>query len=866
MSEVVWPSRVRGPALALCAVFLACAPLYYNRELHDAFQLPKRALFVTVALAAAGVCLIARARRPVTVPAESLLLVTFLATAVLGLGVAVAPEQGAAPLRDFLALSCWWLLGFFLIRRDRDLAWVLGGVAVAAAVTARVGVLQSQGIHTWGAIPELRFFAETLGLGYPARPRVFETLPLSFDPPGSVAGHVNVVAETVVVGLLATLGLLATVIRRAWDVSGRPRIGLIALALALVAMLWVDAHLLLVSGSRAAWLAGGLATGLLALLAWNDLGAAHIRRRVAFIAGGALAALLVVFLCVAPYVSVTGRAGHRDATLWDRVAEAFDWSSGTEHERTVLWGNTLQMVTENPVLGVGAGNWKVEYPGYAHSIRPHPADRFSLSRQPQRAHSEALQLLAETGLLGAFTVGGFFLIALRRLARQTVSADEGAPLRRAAGAAVLAVLILSLFAFPLQLPVTGSLTFLLLGAAAGLEYVRRPQVGLGLSRPVAATIGALLLVCCLLAAFDLNGQVKASAAYWMARHDRYAARVPVKDRSAVPFTDRELLQRAHDRLDAATSREPSNYLYHLKRAQCLWDLGLGDDALSAFDRVLELHPNLVQAMLLKAELHQRIGRQADLAAAYSLIFDRAFGIMPSSPEVRFACGQHLMLMAERVPEHAAEYRINAIKFFQYAADPTVREYAPDARIALASAMLENGNALDEIVDVMTLAERDAARNGDLLARCARFYSDPRLASFSGGALFGPGGMKTQSTWRRVLQMTQGRHAEAVNETMLASWYLWRSRNRTGETPDLEPAVNQLRSHLKNDPRVLFPRYHLALLLEDLGRKGEARMEWSNLYRYVQSGGRISTFWKKKIVFEAGAASRRLVNDVPDEGR
>ena len=64
MSEVVWPSRVRGPALALCAVFLACAPLYYNRELHDAFQLPKRALFVTVALAAAGVLSLGLASAP----------------------------------------------------------------------------------------------------------------------------------------------------------------------------------------------------------------------------------------------------------------------------------------------------------------------------------------------------------------------------------------------------------------------------------------------------------------------------------------------------------------------------------------------------------------------------------------------------------------------------------------------------------------------------------------------------------------------------------------------------------------------------------------------------------------------------------
>lgn len=876
-SEVGWGARVRGPALALVALFLAFAPLCYDRGLHDAFQLPKRALFVTAALAGAGLILVARASlRRTVLPREALLLITFVGVVLVGLGGAIAPEQGVGPVRDLLALGCWWLLGFFLVRRDRDLAWILGGVAVAAAVTARIGLLQSKGVETLEAMPvdmrlfaeglgsQLRLFAEILGFNYADRPPLFERLPPTSDPPGSLAGHVNVVAETVVLGLFATFGLLATLVRRAVRRAGAQRVLAIGGAILLVPLLWTDARFLLVSGSRAAWLAAVAGGALLAVLAWKDLANPRLRKRVALFGGGGVAALLIAVLLASPYIKVTGRAGDREVSLWTRVSEAFDWTSGTERERSLLWEHTRAMIEDHPWLGVGAGNWKIEYPAYALAFSPHPADKFSLLRQPERVHREPLQLRAETGLLGTLVMGAFMLVAVLRLGLRVLPRGPGADLRRAAGCCVLSVLLLSLVAFPLQFPVTGAVTFVLLGGAAGLGVGGRRATFLKVPRPALVLTGALLLVCCVVAGFDLNGRIKASRGYRMASYDRLAARIPVQDRSAAMLTGRQLLQRALQRLDAATAREPSSYRYHLKRAECLWDLGLGDDALSAFDRVLELHPNLVQAILLKAELHQRLGRQQDLADAYALIFERAFRIMPWSPEVNYACGQHLMLMAERIPTHADEYRANAVKFFERAASPKVREYAPDARLALASAMLENGNAPNAITDVMALAERDASENPTLLARCARFYADPRLETFRGGGLFGPAGAKTQATWQKVLGLRRGRDQEARTELTLVPWYQWVARNRTGEKPDLDPMVTQLRAHLAANPQALVPRYYLARILEDLGQLEKARMEWGNLYRYVRSGARISPFWKRKIEYEAADAARRLVGNTPVE--
>ena len=856
--EVQARSGVRTALLILVGVFLAVGSCLYDRGLHDAFQLPKRATFVTIALAIATIVCGWRARLQRSVlPGGALLLVTFLGVALVSAAWALTPERAVAPIRDLLALVSWWLLGWSLIRRPRDLQWVLVGICLAAVITARLGTLQAAGQDSWERVPELRFVAETLGLGYPEHPRLFERLPPVSDPPQGLAGHVNMVAEVVVLGLFATLGLCVSLVhgwrRRAGAARWVPGLGLAVL----VGVLLIDARFLLISGSRAAWLATALGVGMFCWGLFPSLKRARLsRRRLVILLAGA-SALLVVFFLVAPHVTVRGRAGDREVSLARRVSEALDWSAGTERERTLLWGNSLAMLADRPVLGVGPGNWPVAYPAYAQSFGPHPTDRFSLARQPVRAHNDPLQLAAETGLAGLLVMGAFMVLGVRRLWR--CSRGDDMALVRAATCCVVAVLVLSCFAFPFQLSVTGSVAFLFLGAGAGMGRGR--GAGVMVPRLVMACAAVAFAVAFVTSAFDINGRVKASRAYWFARHDHRAASLPVADRSAVPLSSRQLLQRALDRLDGAVAREPTNYTYHLERARCLWDLGLGDDALSALERVLELHPNLVQAMLLKAELHQRLGRQEDLSQAYDLLFERAASIMPDAPEVRFAQGQHLMLMAERFPEFADRYRSWAIGHFQYAGSPEVREYAPEARLALAGAMLDQGEAVPAVVAVLQLVERDASRDSSLMARCARAYGDPRLGAQVGG-LFGPGGVKTEAMWKRVLKMAGGRHPEAKNEVQLGPWYRWRSGNRTDPRPDLEAPARQLRLHLAGDPGAVLPRYHLALVLEDLGKPGEARVEWANLVRYARQGGRLSSFWRKKILFEAAEASRRLD---PDRG-
>ncbi|MBW8050742.1 MAG: tetratricopeptide repeat protein [Cytophagales bacterium] len=70
--------------------------------------------------------------------------------------------------------------------------------------------------------------------------------------------------------------------------------------------------------------------------------------------------------------------------------------SETIKERLLLWNKSLQMVRENPVLGVGSGNWKIIIPSYGTgNLR----SSIGLTHY-QRPHNDFLWVLAENGVAG----------------------------------------------------------------------------------------------------------------------------------------------------------------------------------------------------------------------------------------------------------------------------------------------------------------------------------------------------------------------------------------------------------------------------------------------------------------------------------
>ncbi len=76
------------------------------------------------------------------------------------------------------------------------------------------------------------------------------------------------------------------------------------------------------------------------------------------------------------------------------------------NERMVLWKETMQMVQEQPVWGVGLGNWKIEIPRYNQGgTRIEYGEIIRI-----RPHNIYLHILSETGIIGFLLFYGPWLV------------------------------------------------------------------------------------------------------------------------------------------------------------------------------------------------------------------------------------------------------------------------------------------------------------------------------------------------------------------------------------------------------------------------------------------------------------------------
>jgi O-antigen ligase len=83
-------------------------------------------------------------------------------------------------------------------------------------------------------------------------------------------------------------------------------------------------------------------------------------------------------------------------------------------ERKHVWENTWQMITENPLTGVGAANWQIHFPKYG--MQKFYEVNYTITEgltNFQRPHNDFLWVLAETGAVGFIVYSLIFLVSCR---------------------------------------------------------------------------------------------------------------------------------------------------------------------------------------------------------------------------------------------------------------------------------------------------------------------------------------------------------------------------------------------------------------------------------------------------------------------
>jgi O-antigen ligase len=127
-----------------------------------------------------------------------------------------------------------------------------------------------------------------------------------------------------------------------------------------------------------------------------------------------------------------------------------------------LWRDTLGLIAARPVFGSGAGTYEIAFAPYNSNPKPWPV---------YHADNDYLELLAELGIAGTVTAVALFGIALFRCYRasQTNLAALGCM------AAIIALLIHSIFEFQMHIPANVLAVCWIAGVGCGIARRTAPQ-------------------------------------------------------------------------------------------------------------------------------------------------------------------------------------------------------------------------------------------------------------------------------------------------------------------------------------------------------------------------------------------------------
>ena len=353
--------RITLGTMIVGAIAVVLLALPYKSFDLDRFFVPKElALHATAAITG----LIALVRRP----RPSLSRVDTFLLAFIGLSLVSA-----------LFAENWWLA-------TRALAITASGVTVfwVARVLALAGYERAliAGLATAVVLGALTALLQAYGI----EP---EYVSLS-RAPGGTFGNRNFMAHLSAIGTPIIL-LCAIEARRAWG-----------FALGTVGMALVAAALVL-SRSRAAWLALVVGAALMFLLGWRmrDAWADAVRRRRLTVVAGVSAAAVLAALLLPNALEWKSNSPYLDS-----VKGVVNYKEGSGAGRLVQYRNSLTMATAHPVLGVGPGNWAVEYPKFASRNDPSLNDE-GMTSNPWPS-SDWVAMVAERGFAAAVV----FVLAL----------------------------------------------------------------------------------------------------------------------------------------------------------------------------------------------------------------------------------------------------------------------------------------------------------------------------------------------------------------------------------------------------------------------------------------------------------------------
>ena len=584
------------PVVRLGIAAVALVPVAYWDNVYRFSLLPQTMVLQILVLVGIGVLLLSKQRtympRPLGLPVAALLLVTALSILVAGNRVAALSSLN-------VQIGCVFL--YVLLANGLDGAALMRVMAVGAATASVLSILGLAQYFGWAEhlVPTAGLPSATLGHRNMAAAYLVCTLPFAvYFYAGSSRGR-DVWLWGIGVGLQGAF-LLATRSRGAW------------VAAAVAAALWVGI---------------ALKAGKLRPKASPDW-----RQR-------ALSLVAILVLVAAPVVVPADIEKGAGEAMWEgkrSVSESVSsiLQPGGDKGRLALWSRTLEIIADQPIMGIGAGNWRIAYPAYAKG------DMIEPTQVPHRPHNDFLSVWSETGTVGLAAYFWLIWVAFREGTR---ALQRDRLLGTSLLCGLVAVLCNSLFSFPREFPATWAPFYVMLAGTTALK-ANGAERGAAIPR-WAVWPGLVLAVLCAWLTlaeirFDRHAlplRVAAAAKDWpLALHEAQAAL------DIGPFDEEAYLMRglANEALgDVVAARQDFEVgLSYNPNSVGLWN-GLGNvlrkvgerqGAFFAFRRGMALDPGSGRALSNIGTLYASGGELDSAVAAY----ERALGLEPSLTEAR----------------------------------------------------------------------------------------------------------------------------------------------------------------------------------------------------------------------------------------
>lgn len=585
------------PIALLLAAFVALLPLLFWKPLYHPSLLP-RELLIIIAGGLGGVLLAQGSRCGVTWPRHGALLLAFAVLAGVSLNWSLDFGHSATALLVLAGCLLLALSAAQIARAPQAQEPIFAALFASASLAAGIGLLQHFG---W----------EPFQLHQSA-------------PPASTFNNRNYAVAFL--GPLVPLALFWTLRLR------RDQTALLWLS-ALTAGLCLS--YVIATSNRGMALALGItalvtAVALLRRTRLRALCRARARQRKAPL----LTAIALVLLTV----------GLDDGS--HRVQQFLQGElDGSARARLHAYINALPAIAERPLLGAGYGAFRA---GFAPFVAAHaPVEVVHEYTAFAELHSDPLQYFIELGVPGGVLVCAIFVLALRSAWR--ASRRGRAESRLVDGAIGLALLTLGLHAwvdFPLQLPSSAALFWILLGLALGLDAGARRVRTSSASVRLLLTVGLLayLALGTLVYQRYLVADMLQATAERAARTDRCDAAKQAATRSidtfpyayGVRFTYLRVYAVCGDATERmlasswAIATDPTIPLAYLVRGDVLLQEGRLEPAAANYTKAVELLPHRASGYLGLSAVAMQLG-QVDAART---LLETALQVQPGSELAR----------------------------------------------------------------------------------------------------------------------------------------------------------------------------------------------------------------------------------------